>query len=102
MTKAKKIRMVDGPLVIQLDGWKECGPPENPRALLTGRGRLGGCLLLAEAIEVVRNEFDGRQAAHPENDAFLDAAWDAFSMEGAGETVEIAGREYLVFIAPGC
>ncbi len=100
--KARPVRTVGGPLNIQFDCWREKGPPGNPRALLTGRGSLGGTLLLAEAIEIVGNDVGGQQAVDSEYDNFLDACWEAFSMDGRAETVKIGGREYFVFVAPAC
>ncbi len=91
-----------GPLTLEFDCWREAGPPGNPRAVLTGRGRLGGALLLAEAIEGVRNDVGSQQAVDSDYDKFLDCCWEAFSMDGRAEAVEIDGREYLVFIAPAC
>ncbi len=100
--KKQAAKKVNGPLNIQIHSWEEKGPANNPRALLTGRGRLGGTLLLAEAIEVVRNEAGDQQAVDSEYDAFLDGCWEAFSMDGSAETVTIGGREYLVFTSPAC
>ncbi len=100
--KLKNSQAADGSLTLEFDSWREAGPPNNPRALLTGRGRVGGTLVLAQAIEVVENDVGGQQAIDSEYDNFLDACWDAFTMDGPAETVTIGGREYLVFISPTC
>ncbi len=89
-------------MTLTIDAWREEGEPENPAALLVGNGRIAGTLVLAEAIQVVENEAGEQRAADPRYEERLDRYWDAFSMDGSAETVAIAGREYLVFIAPGC
>jgi len=91
-----------GPVRIEFEPWREEGEPDNPRTLLFARGRLGGTLLLAEAIEIADTEDGEQRAADPRHEERLDRYWGAFAMDGTAEPVAIDGREYVVFVAPGC
>lgn len=82
--------------------WRADGD-DDPREVLRACIRLGGCLLHFVALEVAINPLDETGSMEVVSAAFSpDELWQAFTMEGHAETVEIEGRRYAVFAHPYC
>lgn len=92
-------------LHIPEEAWEPCGPeedtgePGDPAAELTCTVTVNGVSFHADAYAVVSAEL-GLEAAHPDFEEDLDRVYAAAHVEGRFDTVEIAGREYVVILTP--
>lgn len=79
--------------------WEECGHEENPRSRLLAGITINGCPMHLEAYEVT--ESDDRHGLQGFVEQFGDCenAFYEFT-EGAAQTVEIAGRHYVLVATP--
>ena len=81
--------------------WEEplhpIGPDDNPKARLLGCVRILGTLFHVNA-EQVQDVNDEQTTVLPEGDTFGPEIWELTA--GAGQTVTIEGREYLLVISP--
>jgi hypothetical protein len=87
-------------LTIADDAWLVAGHDDDPHARLLTVLRVNGCDLHLEAwaVEVDR---DGVQR-HPQDDEGLGALHAAIGAGGHFDTVEIAGRAYVLLATPFC
>lgn len=94
--------------------WCERGPTEDPRARLCAILAIGGTCLHIDAYEAFLEntrtgdvkplvpDFDEDGETMFEIFGGAGDLWEAHSMEGAAETIEIEGRRYAVFMHPFC
>lgn len=98
--------MTDDPQVQIFDEqWQENGSDDKPWARLLVTLYINGVACHLEAIAVEEdseNDIGMQCACDTDDESTLDALAEAASPSGQWDTMEIRGREYVVFATPHC
>lgn len=90
----------DSPAIVWTKPLTPCGPEDDPKIKLLGTLEVNGTSFHAEAYEVSYLGDDNQQVGkQDENETYLSEI--CAIVQGAAETVMIAGREYVLAIIPG-